>query len=215
MRTDRVILTIGLVAITLLAGRAWGQETYALWGDPQKGRKVYAEHGCATCHAINGVGGGLAPDLGRPPVRHKTVTQMAGVMWNHAPQMRRLRESKGLAPQPLTEPEMLDLLTYLYSLHFLDQPGSARRGERLFASKGCATCHRVAGDRPGIGSSLSRFRQYASPILWAEVMWTHAVNMEQKMKELGLEWPTFKENEMVDVITYIRAAIQPPKRQGR
>ena len=120
MRTARVILTIGLVGITLLAGRAWGQETYALWGDPQKGRKVYAEHGCATCHAINGVGGGLGPDLGRPPVRHKTVTQMAGVMWNHAPQMRRLRESKGLAPQPLTEPEMLDLLTYLYSLHFLD-----------------------------------------------------------------------------------------------
>src|SRR3989304_3901185 len=78
MRTDRVILTIGLVAITLLARRAWGQEPYALWGDPQKGRQVYAEHGCATCHAINGVGGGLGPDLGRPPGRPTAAPQTAG-----------------------------------------------------------------------------------------------------------------------------------------
>ena len=41
------------------------------------------------------------------------------------------------------------------------------------------------------------------------------IGMEQKMKELGLEWPTFQENEMVDVITYIRSAVRPPKRQGR
>lgn len=56
---------------------------------------------------------------------------------------------------------------------------------------------------------LSRFKQFASSILWAEVMWTHAVKMEQKMKELGLEWPTFKDNEMVDLITDIRTTTRP------
>jgi hypothetical protein len=32
--------------------------------------------------------------------------------------------------------------------------------------------------------------------------------MEQKMKEMGLSWPRFEKNEMVDLITYIRPAAQ-------
>jgi hypothetical protein len=86
---SRLVLLLALIALTLLVGIGVAQETYVLWGDPQKGRKVYADHGCANCHAVRGVGGTLGPDLGRPPLYHKTVTQMAGVMWNHAPQMRK------------------------------------------------------------------------------------------------------------------------------
>lgn len=201
-------LTPAILLSLLWIRAATAQEIYVLWGDPQKGRKVYAEHGCATCHAIRGVGGTPGPDLGKTPVYHKTVTQMAAVMWNHLPQMRALAESRGLKFQPLTGPELLDLLTYLYSIRFLDEPGNARRGARLFVSKGCAACHQVTGSRPGIGPPLSRFREYASPILWAEVMFAHVLTMEQKMRELGLEWPTFKDNEMVDLITYIRSATQ-------
>ncbi len=208
MRCTRLPI-VALLLVLLSPGGARAGETYALWGDPGKGRTVYAEQGCATCHAIRGVGGTLGPDLGRAPLYHRTVTQMAGVMWNHAPQMRTLAESRGLAPRPMTQGEMLDLLTYLYSLHFLDEPGDARRGERLFVSKSCAACHRATGDRPGIGPPLSRLKGYASPILWAEVMWTHAVKMEQKMREMGLAWPTFQDNEMVDLVTYIRSATRP------
>lgn len=185
------------------------EETYVLWGDPQKGRKVYADRGCASCHAIKGVGGTVGPDLGRPPSQHRTVTQMAGTMWNHAPEMSQLAKAKGINLRPFTGSEMLDLLTYLYSLHFLDAPGNARLGSRLFVSKGCAACHAITGDRPAIGPPLARFRHYASPILWAEVMWKHAVEMEQKMKEMGLSWPRFEKNEMVDLISYIRSAAQP------
>ena len=220
MRGKRWMLVALLVAAALHAGHAWGGEsleTYALWGDPQKGRQVYAEHGCAQCHAIRGVGGTLGPDLGRPPVYHKTVTQMAGIMWNHAPQMRQLAKTKGIAVKPLTGSEMLDLLTYLYSLQFLDEPGNVRLGARLFASKGCAACHAITGDRPTIGPPLAQFRQYASPILWVEVMWKHAVEMEQKMREMGLSWPRFEKNEMVDLITYIRSAARPqgPEKKAR
>lgn len=200
---------LALLLVLLWPGGAAAGETYALWGDVQKGRAVYARHGCATCHAIRGVGGTLGPDLGKAPLYHRTVTQMAGVMWNHAPRMRALAESRGLAPGPMAGTEMLDLLTYLYSLHFLDEPGDVRRGERLFVSKACATCHRTAGDQPGIGPPLSRLKGYASPILWAEVMWSHAVNMEEKMREMGLTWPTFQDNEMVDLVTYIRSAARP------
>lgn len=214
MRMARLSCVISMIVLlAMIPAMAEAQETYALWGDPQKGRKVYAGHGCATCHAIKGVGGTVGPDLGRAPAAHKTVTQMAGVMWNHAPQMRQLAESKGIPFKPFIGSEMLDLLTYLYSLHFLDEAGNARQGARLFVSKGCAACHAVSGDKAGIGPPLARFRQYASPILWAEVMWGHGTGMEQKMRELGLAWPRFEGNEMVDLITYIRTASQPPKRE--
>ena len=209
----RLYLTplIPLIGLALPMASLQAQDRYVLWGDPQKGRQIYAEAGCANCHAINGVGGTLGPDLGQPPDRHKTVTQMAGVMWNHAPQMFRLAEAKGLTARPLSEEEILDLLTYLYSLHFLDIAGDPQRGARLFVAKGCAACHAITGDRPALGPPLDRLRQYASPILWAETMWTHALQMKERMDELGLEWPTFRDNEMVDLITYVRATAQPPE----
>ena len=208
MQATIFVLVTSLVLPRVVCSQA-AQEIYVLWGDPQKGRQVYAEHGCPTCHAIKGVGGTLGPDLGRAPLYHKTVTQMAGVMWNHAPQMSQLAKTKGLTVRPFTGSEMLDLLTYLYSLQFLDEPGNARTGARLFVSKGCAACHAITGDRPAIGPPLGRFRQYASPILWVEVMWHHAVEMEQKMREMGLAWPRFEKNEMVDLITYIRSVARP------
>lgn len=218
MRIKQLVLVTVLRSL-ILPGAVWAQEaeTYVLWGDPQTGRKVYSEHGCAACHAIRGVGGNLGPDLGRAPLYHKTVTQMAGIMWNHAPQMRQMAKTTGVSVRPFTGSEMLDLVTYLYSLHFLDEPGNVRAGARLFVSKACASCHAISGDRPAIGPPLVRFRHYASPILWAEVMWKHAVEMEQKMAQMGLSWPLFEGNEMVDLITYIRSAAQPqvPEKKAR
>ena len=206
MLGNRLFTGMLSLVLTLLTARVGlAQDRYVLWGDPANGRQVYAEAGCATCHAINGVGGTFGPDLGRPPAHHKTVTQMAGAMWNHTPEMRRTAETQGLAFRSLTESEMLDLLTYLYSLHFLDREGDPATGARLFVRKGCASCHTASGDRAGIGPPLSRFRDFASPILWAEVMWTHAVQMQQKMEEMGVDWPTFEGDEMVDLITYVRA----------
>ncbi len=215
MLRHRSFVLMLLLLTPLTAGEGLAQERYALWGDPVEGRQVYADAGCGGCHAINGVGGTMGPDLGRPPVDHKTVTQMAGAMWNHTPAMRRTAEVRGLAFQTLTESEMLDLLTYLYSLHFLDREGDSAKGARLFVRKGCAACHTTSGDQAGIGPPLGRFRDFASPILWAEVMWTHAVQMQQKMEEIGLEWPTFEGDEMVDLITYVRAAARSWESQQR
>jgi len=35
----------------------------ALPGDPARGQTLYARHGCATCHIVDGQGAGLGPDL--------------------------------------------------------------------------------------------------------------------------------------------------------
>ncbi len=97
IKMQQLILT--LLLVTYLSPEVFAQgegKIYAIWGDPVKGRKVYAEKGCGKCHAINGVGPTIGPDLGRTPKVPKTITQIAGVMWNHAPEMRKVAQEKGV-----------------------------------------------------------------------------------------------------------------------
>ncbi|MBI4560578.1 MAG: hypothetical protein HY724_00935, partial [Candidatus Rokubacteria bacterium] len=51
---------------------------------------------------------------------------------------------------------------------------------------------------------LEQWKRYGSPILWAELMWSHALGMEEKVREFGLQWPKFEGNDMVDLIAYIQ-----------
>ena len=122
------------------------------------------------------MGGTIGPDLAVAK-KSRTITQIAGVMWNHAPEMRRVAREKGIRWQEFKGAEMRDLISYLYFLRALDRPGSARQGARLFDEKRCSTCHAVAGKGSKVGPDLSRWKQYESPILWAEIMWKHAVEM--------------------------------------
>ena len=182
---------------------AQDERTYAIWGDPKVGREVYAEKGCGKCHAIHGVGPDIGPDLSR--VREpQTITQIAASMWNHAPEMRRQAERQGVRWQAFQGSEMRDLIAFLYFVRMQDRPGNPRRGERLFDEKRCRTCHALGGRGSKIGPDLAQLR-YGSSVLWAEVMWRHALEMERKMRELGLRWPTFTDNEMEDLITFIQS----------
>jgi hypothetical protein len=36
-------------------------------------------------------------------------------------------------------------------------------------------------------------------------MWRHAVDMEARMRGLGLAWPDFQDNEMVDLIAFTQS----------
>jgi mono/diheme cytochrome c family protein len=198
----------GLLMLALVNVSAQDQtRIYAIWGNPNDGRKVYAAKGCGRCHAINGVGPTIGPDLGRSPARPQTITQLAGAMWNHAPEMRKLAQDKGIRWTAFKESELRDLIAYLYFLRMLDQPGDVGRGEGLFDEKRCSTCHAVAGRGGRIASDLGQWKQYGSPILWAEIMWRHAVQMEAKMRDLGLAWPQFKDNEMGDLIAFIQSRV--------
>lgn len=186
------------------------EDQYVLWGDARNGSRIFAEKGCGNCHAVRGVGPSVAPDLGKI-AQQLTMTQLAGAMWNHAPAMEKLTKQKGISWRPFKGSEMRDLIAYLYSISLLDQPGDPKRGERLFVEKGCATCHSVGRGGRKIGPDLKQWKQYGSPILWAELMWSHALKMEEKMREFGIGWPRFEDNEMVDLITYIRSVASSQK----
>lgn len=203
-----------LMAVLVVAVGADAEE-YVLWGDARKGREVFSQKGCGTCHAIRGGGPSIGPDLGRIPARHLTMTQMAGAMWNHAPTMAQMAAEKGITWKPFRESEMRDLIAFLYAVSLLDEPGDPRRGARLFVEKGCATCHSVTGEGWKIGPGLKQWKRYGSPILWAELMWSHAVGMEGKVREFGLRWPKFAGNEMVDLIAFIQRELATSPPSGR
>lgn len=180
------------------------EKTYAIWGHPEAGRRVYAEKGCGKCHAINGVGPTVGPDLGRAPEKPQTIMQVAGAMWNHAPQMRRAALERGVRWEPFKKDDMRDLIAFIYFLRIQDQPGNVARGRMLFDEKHCSTCHSLGGGGGGIASDLTRRQQLGSPILWAEIMWRHAVEMEGKMRDRGLEWPRVEGRDMIDLITFVQ-----------
>ncbi|MFQ6617955.1 MAG: c-type cytochrome [Fidelibacterota bacterium] len=200
-----LLLAGSILLMKFVPGINAQEQVYAIWGNPQEGQKVYAQKGCSKCHAINEVGGTLGPDLGKPSRKSMTVSQIAGIMWNHAPEMYKLAEEKGVEWESFKNTEMRDLIAYMYFLRYLDRPGKISSGARLFDEKRCSTCHAIAGEGSKIGPDLSQWKQYQSPILWVEIMWNHAVEMQVKMREMGLKWPKFKDNEIVDLISYIKS----------
>lgn len=200
-----IALVVSGVSFFLVLFAQERNQSYVTWGDPVEGRRVYAEKGCGHCHAIHGVGPDIGPDLGRIPKEWRTLSQMAGVMWNHAPVMRETASEMGVQWKPFKGSEVRDLMTFIYSLRLLDRPGDPQKGKRVFEQKNCGTCHTVQGEEAGIGPAVEGWPRYGSPILWAETMWKHALEMESKMRDMGLAWPKFKDEEFIDLIAFIQS----------
>ena len=205
-----VAVALVALAFTARASDEAERPVYAVWGDSAKGRTVYQRKDCALCHAINGVGGRVGPDLARAK-EPLTLTQIAGVMWNHAPEMRRVAREKGIEWRAFSGTEMRDLVSYLYFLRSLDRPGDARRGAGIFDRKRCSSCHAIGGNGSRIGPDLAQFSKHESPILWAESMWNHALEMDEKLRQMGLPWPTFSGDEMVDLVAYVKSEASPKR----
>ncbi|MBZ5630419.1 MAG: c-type cytochrome [Acidobacteriia bacterium] len=163
--------------------------------DPEAGRKIFREKGCAACHAV-GHGSRTAPDL-RSRTLPRTLGQFAADMWNHAPAMRASMQARNIARPQFTNKEMADLIAYLFAERYFEPAGSAERGARLFQSKGCASCHRSGGAGPDLaGASVS-------PIHIATSLWNHGPVMFQSMQQQQVAWPRFQPGEVVDLIEFL------------
>ena len=201
-----------LMSILFLAGniisseQAIGAEKkgeYLLPGDIKAGWKVFTTKKCSTCHSIWGEGGKEGPDLGTLPESYVSQSQLAALMWNHWPEMWGKMTVKKIPPQKMEKTEMADLFAFLYFIRYMDEPGNPQNGKVLMETKHCFKCHAVAKEETK--TDLSRWGMYTNPILWAQMMWSHAFQMEQEMRKKGFSWSEFKGNEMVDLIAYIRS----------
>jgi mono/diheme cytochrome c family protein len=142
--------------------------------------------------------------LGRGVERGFSPYIMAGLLWNHAPVMWAAMDTKGLARPELSEQQAADLFVFFFAARYFEQPGDARRGERVFRVKRCVECH-------GIGSALhegiqpvSAWKSLADPIALAQQMWNHSGEMKPALDRKGIPDPHFSAQEMSDLLVYLR-----------
>ena len=170
------------------------EKVYLSPGDPRTGEKLFAEKGCIRCH-----GTGREVDLTRKKDFPRTLAQLAGMMWNHSHEMWRRMEEKGITRQNLSSQETANLIAYLFSIRYFDEPGDLGRGRIVFTKKQCSLCH-VKGSKK---LDLSGLKGQISPILMAAMMWNHGPEMLEKMRKAKVPWQKIDGKGMVDLMEYL------------
>lgn len=205
LRGAAVSLILLVSAPTVSLAAAWPD---SLPENPVGGSSVFVEKQCLQCHAIQGYGGTLGPDLGRLQLSGGFLG-MAGIMWNHAPKMiSALAEDKIPLPR-FSVQEMTQLVAFLYTLNYLDPPGDAREGEETFAAKRCVSCHSVGGTGGTIGPALDDYGRYVSPLFVATGLWNKGPAMAEAMSRARVSRPTLSGRDVRDIVAYIQARSRP------
>ncbi len=196
--------TAGFVAALIRERRAPELRRHSVYvvGIPEKGAELFfGEKRCSSCHAVNGRGGHIGPDLGSIHPGKPAMGWLTTVIWNHAPQMWQRMSS----PPHLNQEEMAHLLAFLYHAGTGDPRGNPAAGERVFRQKACVNCH-VVGAPGATPAKLSRAATSGDPVAWTRAMWNHAQSMVEPIKAQTGEWPEFIGDEMNDVMAYVSGA---------
>lgn len=195
-----VFLAAGLLAGVSLAAQETPPSQNVLAGS-----RVFGERGCSDCHSINGLGSHVGPDLGQSPTP-RSANQFGAAMWNHLPSMRAQMRARGITAPRLRARETGDLIAFLFWVNYFEPVGDTERGRRIFAEKGCVTCHQVGGVGGVMGPALDRSQVGNSPIHVATALWNHSVDMASSMDTLAVPRPRFLSNELNDLIAYLASA---------
>ena len=209
VRSSLVAVVLAL-AMALVLPRPSSAQVYTPSQDPLAGSRVFGTKGCAKCHAVNGIGGKIGPDLGRIP-RPRSFYDLATAMWNHLPRMAARMQQLGIARPYLDVQETADLIGFLYTLNYFDAPGHAEVGQRLFAEKRCIMCHQVGGSGGVVGPNLDVLKPLSSPIFVAAALWNHGPQMIDAMRARGIERPSFTGAELRDLIAFLAPGSAGPQ----
>jgi mono/diheme cytochrome c family protein len=206
----------GIVALAILCG-AFGQTMAqapisSLAQNPLAGSRVFGSKGCVKCHAVNGVGGTLGPDLGRS-APYRSLFDLAAAMWNHLPQMVERLRQLDMPRVHLAPGETGDLLAFLFTRQYFATSGDPQNGRQLFLTKQCMMCHQVGGAGGVLGPSLDFLSESASPISVATAMWNHSATMTAAMRVGQITRPTFTAAELRDLMAYLMS-VSPAATQG-
>ncbi len=210
-----VIITNLLIAIGLTFLHS--EEDYKnqkLPTNPIIGRIVFEEKGCIKCHAIDGLGGDIGPDLVRDKY-YNSFYDVAARLLNHAPQMAIRVDLLEQKWPTLTGLETDQLISYLFYLRYLGEPGNVLKGKELIRSKGCINCHSIGNEDTEDGISLDQLTEFASPLYIAQAIWNHGPAMQEKILEMGFQRPSFENMDIIHISAYLRESgrSQTSKRQ--
>ncbi len=169
-------------------------------GEPDQGRIAF-ESTCESCHTFGPTDRTKVDLLARS--RPSTIMGYAAAMWNHAPLMRNRDTSLSTEVRP---GEMRDLMAFLFSQRYFFEQGNASKGAAVFEAKRCANCHEARRAETG-APDLSKVSEEFSPITLTSALWRHGPSMLRAMKQQGLSWPEFQNDEMTDLIAYLNSRL--------
>jgi mono/diheme cytochrome c family protein len=180
-----------------------GESLLPIPENPTEGFRLFYQKGCMECHAIGGYGGAAAQDLTKA-VTEQTFYGIAQMIWNHVPKMSEKYEEEHIKWPSITSEEMATLMPFLSYLNFFDKPGDPEEGEKILFREKCVNCHRVG--KVGIVKikSLDEFKRYRSPIFFVTRFWNSGPDVGEAMRAEGLELFEFRENDLMDMIAYIK-----------
>lgn len=171
--------------------------------NPGTGEGLFTSKGCVRCHGAEGRGTAYGPNV-RTVTNRRRVSEIAGVLWNHSLQMASAMQARGIPVPHFEGTELAEVIAFLYYLPFTGSEGDERRGQEVFSVKGCANCHSPDAPAP-IGPDLSQSEAIGTTLGLATAMWNHAPAMFDMTQLQQLDWPRFEDNEMPDVLAYLRA----------
>jgi mono/diheme cytochrome c family protein len=201
---------LDIIAYVTTAARDSGGDTaQVVPGTPARGETLFAERRCATCHAVAGESGRLGADLGRPG-HHVSLTAFSALMWNHGPKMWAAMKERGIDVPKLSGQDTADVLAYLYTAHYVGPAGSARRGARAVADKGCLTCHSIKGKGGKAAADFATSSVVGSPASLIAALWNHAPSMEASAQKQGMAWPVLEGRDLADIAAYVTSLAKRP-----
>ncbi len=82
-------------------------------------------------------------------------------------------------------------------------PGDPTAGRRLFIERRCVRCHAIWGSGGTLGPDFATVGAGRSLPQLAGMFWNHTPRMIETVRERGFAWPTFSEEELADIISFI------------
>jgi cytochrome c2 len=113
--------------------------------------------------------------------------------------MTKAMEERRMEPPMLNPKEMADLVAYLFSTRYFDEPGDPIRGKAVFEKNQCNLCHAKGTQK----LNLTSLKGQISPILMAQMMWNHGPEMLEKMRKAKIPWRKIEGKEMADLMEYL------------
>jgi mono/diheme cytochrome c family protein len=201
MRARGVAAVVALAALVAGASATRAQAP----GDPARGREAFTAKQCARCHVPQG-----QPGVG-PPLEQLRRPQgafvLAGRLWNHAPGMFTALKMENLHWPQINAGEMADLMAYLEADPARDPTPDLGKGQLALLRKACLKCHNLRGEGARLAPDLSTKRaSYESAVSWATEMWRHTPAMAAKAMEVGVLYPRFAEDEMLNLVAFLRSS---------
>ena len=170
----------------------------SLVSDLVEGRKVFEAKNCSQCHSIFERERKTGPKL-QSSRFYGSFLDIFSILWNHAPAMAVHMRKEVLERPQFSTTELNQLISFLYMLPYLGQPGDPRRGEALLKEKACFSCHSLGGRGKKDGISLDSLRAFQSQVVLLQRMWNHGPMMLSQMAATRTPIPTFSGNDISDL----------------